>query len=559
MGLPMNHELMEHEQPGSSPAHGPQGAPPGRADPAVRVRYGPEPAREDIQQAADVCIVGSGASGAVAAWALQRAGLDVVVVEQGPFVDPWVSYDDIEQISETAWIRQTSGVWEKTGNPWSTCNVGGGTIFFGGAMWRHRPVDFDAETRLGPADLPLRWPWPVEDLDQYYDLVESAIGVAGAGGDPTLPRSTAYPLPPVPASPEGVAIGEAARALGLHPFPTPLAVATRPFQGRPQCPGDRPCISSRCETGAKGDAVTVFLDPARKAGLRLFAGLKAVRLVRRDQRRVDGVECVRVDSGNRYLIRARQVVLAGNAVQSAALLLRSADERSPDGMGNEHGMAGRGLCFKMSGYVQGYRRASSALPARTGPGPFSTTAITDFYTDDEAPGGLGGLIIESNPEETLSLRAEEQILRLECLVPDQPSTGNRVTLGRGVDEFGLPDVVMDYSQHPRDLARLEYLQRRAEEILRTAGCDIVWRESSHFWMGSTHLHGTCRSGTDPRTSVTDPDGRVHSLDNVVVADGGVLPFPGGVNPTLTIQTLALRTACQLLRREFNIEPVNRAV
>ncbi|MFV2085448.1 FAD-dependent oxidoreductase [Micromonospora sp. LOL_021] len=512
---------------------------------------------DDVTRVADVCVIGSGASGAITAWALQRAGLDVVVVEQGPFVDPWVSYDDIETNAETAWIRQDSGLWEKTGNPWSTCNVGGGTVFFGGAAFRHRPVDFDSETRLGRGDLPLRWPWTVAEIEPYYALVESALGIAGGGHDPSLPSDPAYPMPPVETTAEGAVINAAARSLGLHPFPTPLAITTTPYQGRPPCGGERPCISNQCDRGAKGDAVTVFLDPARKAGLRLFAGLKAVRIRRRDATTVDGVECIRMDSGNRHVLRARHVVVAGNAVQSAALLLRSTDKQSPHGLGNDHDMVGRGLCFKMSGYVLGYRRADPpATPPDNrpaGPGPFSSAAITDYYTADDAPGGFGGLIIESGPEQAVRMRPDEQILRLECLVPDQPSLDNRVSLGRGVDRFGLPDVVMDYSPHPRDRARLEYLQQRAERILRAAGCELTWRESSYFWMGSTHLHGTCRAGTDPRTSVTDPDGRVHGLTNLMVVDGGVMPYPGGVNPTLTIQALALRMAHRLLRREFGIE------
>ncbi|MFG1953679.1 GMC family oxidoreductase [Micromonospora sp. NPDC048830] len=523
----------------------------------ARLRYGPEPTADDTGHVADVCVIGSGASGAITAWALQRAGLDVVVIEQGPFVDPWVSYDDVETVAETAWIRQDSGVWEKTGNPWSTCNVGGGTVFYGGAVFRHRPVDFDAESRLGRSDLPLRWPWAVEEIYHYYDLVESALGVAGGGHDPSLPADPAYPMRPVETTAEGAAIRSAARSLGLQPFPTPLAIASEPYHGRLPCAGERPCISNRCDRGAKGDAVTVFLDPARKAGLRLFAGLKAVRVLRRDATSVDGVECIRVDNGNRHVFRARHVIVAGNAVQSAALLLRSTDDLSPHGLGNDHDMVGRGLCFKMSGYLHGYRRTDGTTAGAgrvAGPGPFSTAAITDYYTADDAPGGFGGLIIESQPEEALRLRPDEQIIRLECLVPDTPRADNRVTLGRGVDRFGLPDIVMDYSPHPRDRARLEYLQRRAEEILRAAGCELTWRDSSYFWMGSTHLHGTCRAGTDPLTSVTDPDGRVHGLTNLMVVDGSVMPYPGGVNPTLSIQALALRMAHRLLRRELGIEP-----
>jgi paromamine 6'-oxidase/6'''-hydroxyneomycin C oxidase/2'-deamino-2'-hydroxyparomamine 6'-oxidase len=178
--------------------------------------------------------------------------------------------------------------------------------------------------------------------------------------------------------------------------------------------------------------------------------------------------------------------------------------------------------------------------------------IADHYVADDAPGGLGGLICEAKDESVFPMRPDEQILRLECLVPDEPRRDNRVTLGRGRDAQGLADIVISYEPSPRDRARLEYMVGKAEELLRAAGGTLLRREKSLWWMGSTHLHGTCRSGTDPRTSVTNPSGRVHGVDNVTVADGGLLPFPGGVNPTLTIQTVALRTAHQLLREAFDL-------
>jgi choline dehydrogenase-like flavoprotein len=526
------------------------------------LNYGPEPTGADTRRVADVCVIGSGASGALVASTLRQAGLDVVVIEQGPYVDPHTTYDDLVSAAELAWVCQDNGLWAKIGYPWSTCNVGGGTVFYGGVSLRHRAADFDAEQYLGPAEIPLRWPWTPAELAPYYAEVERLLGVAGSTGDPALPPDHRYPLPPVPQSAGGRTIAEAARELGLRPFRTPLAIATRPYGDRPACTGDQPCISHQCVQGAKGDAFSVFLKPLLAGGeLRLFAGLKAVRLRAGAGAAVDAVECVRVDSGRRFTIPARQVVVAGNAIQSAALLLRSVAPHWPTGLGNEHDLVGRGLCMKLSEYVSGYRRVPPGgrlieppMPGQAGPGPFSTAAITDYYLADDAPGGMGGLIYESGDEELFRMRPDEQILRLECLVPDEPRLDNRITFGRGQDRFGLPDLVFEYAAHPRDLARLEYVAQRAEGILRAAGCTLLKREPSLWQLGSTHLHGTCRSGTDPRTSVTDPDGRLHSVDNVTVVDGALLPFPGAVNPTLTIQTLALRAAHQLLRRGFGLQP-----
>jgi paromamine 6'-oxidase/6'''-hydroxyneomycin C oxidase/2'-deamino-2'-hydroxyparomamine 6'-oxidase len=521
-------------------------------------RYGPAPTGDDLAGRYDACVVGSGASGAVVAWLLASAGLSVIVVEQGGYVIPGVSYDDLLAAAEPAWVRQENGTWGKVGYPWTTCNVGGGTVFYGGAFFRNRPVDFDPEVALGQADLPLRWPWEPAELDPYYTAIEDLVGVAGAAGaDPGLPpRGRPYPLPPVPRSPEGSMLASAARSMGWQAFATPLAVNSHGYRGRAACTADAPCICRQCPVGAKGDALSRFLNPAVELGARLFAGLKAVRLVAAG-RVVTGLECVRMDTGERSIIRAQQYVICANAVQTAALLLRSQTGQHPGGLGNSSGLVGRCLCFKLSEYLVGYRHVdgnSAPRSAVMGLGPFSTCAISDLYTDPAAPGGLGGLLYEARPERPYRMRGDEQLLRLEVLVPDEPQPGNRVRLGSGTDAHGVTDVVMDYQAHPRDLARLEFMLAAGERMLHAAGCAVVLREPSGWALGSSHLHGTCRMGEDPATSVTDPDGRLHDTENVYVGDGALLPYPAGVNPTLTIQAVALRVAAKLLADRFAIDP-----
>lgn len=523
-----------------------------------RSRYGPAPSADDLAGVFDVCVVGSGAAGATVAWLLARAGRSVVVVEQGGHVTDDVSYDDVLAAAEPAWVRQDNGTWGKIGYPWTTCNVGGGTVFYGGVLLRNRPVDFDPERVLGQAELPLRWPWGPSELDPYYTAVEELVGVAGAAdADPTLPpRGAPYPLPPVATSSEGAMLAAAATTLGWRPFPTPLAVNSHGHRDRSPCVGDAPCICRRCPVGAKGDAVTRFLDPAVRAGARLFAGLKAVRLVGDAGRAATALECVRMDTGARHRIRAAQFVVCANAVQTAALLLRSTTDRHPHGLGNTHDLVGRGLCFKLSEYLDGYRHLGGGQePPRSevmGLGPFSTCTVSDLYQDPAAPGGLGGILYEARPERSYRARSTERLLRVEALVPDEPQLANRVRLGTGTDAHGVPDVVMDYQAHPRDLARLEYLLRRGEDLLRAAGCELVVREPSGWALGSCHLHGTARMGTDPATSVTDADGRLHDAENVYVADGALLPYPAGTNPTLTIQAVALRVAHRLLVDRFAV-------
>ncbi|MER7076746.1 Choline dehydrogenase [Saccharopolyspora kobensis] len=519
--------------------------------------YGPAPSESDLAGEYDVCVVGSGAAGATAAWLLARAGLSVAVVEQGAHVTGATSYGSVLAAAEAAWVRQENDTWAKVGYPWTTCNVGGGTVFYGGVLFRNRPVDFDPETVLGRAELPLRWPWDPSELDPYYAVVEDISGVAGdADADPTLPpRGRPYPLPAVPVTDDGAALRTAAAGLGWQPFPTPLAVNTRAYAGQSQCTADAPCICQRCPIGAKGDSASRFLFPAVDLGARLFAGLKAVRLLPGAGRQAAALECVRMDTGRRYEFRARQFLLCANAVQTAALLLRSTTDRHPQGMGNTHDLVGRGLCFKLGEYLIGYRYlGGTARPESevAGLGPFSTFAVADHYQDPAAPGGLGGLLYEARPMRSFRKRTTEQFIRIEALVPDEPQLANRVQLGSGTDAHGVPDVVMDYQAHPRDLARLDHVLAKGTELLTAAGCAQVTREPSGWALGSGHLHGTCRMGTDPATSVTDPDGRLHDTENVYVGDGALLPYPGGANPTLTIQAVALRMARRLLAERFGI-------
>lgn len=525
----------------------------GRARAENEQSYGPTPTPADTERVYDVCVIGSGAAGSVAACELAAAGLDVVMLEQGAYVTPATSYEEVVRGSEAAYARQANGCWSLSGYPWTTCNVGGGTVFYGGASFRYREMDFDASAYLGDADLPVAWPYKYEDLAPFYDEIEDHVGVAvSSEDDPTAPPGRLRSLlPPVEPSPAGRLLSEAARSLGMKPFPTPLAIATRDFRGRHACRPSEPCIEHACSTGAKGDAFTVFLRPLlQKQNFRLFAGLKAVHLERDGPARVSRVLAMRVDSGECFSFRARLFVVACNAIQSAALLLRSVDDWAPAGIGNEHGMVGHGLCFKLNEYVVGYLPDDVADGCDTdslaeGVGPFSTVSLTDHYVDADCPSGVGGLIYENRYGFRYSMARPGRVLRLECLVADQPSRSNRIHLSRDLDPHGMPYVVIDYLTHPRDAARLEYMVERMQDILRAAKCRWLWREPTDFALGSCHLHGTCRAGTDPRTSVLDVDSRVHSVDNLYVVDGSFMPYPGSVNPTLTIQAHALRVARQL--------------
>jgi paromamine 6'-oxidase/6'''-hydroxyneomycin C oxidase/2'-deamino-2'-hydroxyparomamine 6'-oxidase len=519
------------------------------SDTSSDVHYGPHPTDLDCRIEFDVCVIGSGASGSVVAHELVSAGMKVLMLEQGPFVQGGITYEDLIRMSEPAFGRMANGCWSLNGYPWSTCNVGGGTVCYGGASFRYREVDFDASIHFSDADLPVEWPYPYSELSKYYDQIEAMIGVAACpSADPTMPPlgETSY-LPHVPISPAGMAIKKAAEQLGLSVSPTPLAILTKAFRDRSACNYDSPCIEQKCPVGAKGDAFTVFLRPIfQKNEFRLFAGMKVVRLNRQKRSSVNEAVALHVPTGNYYTFSAKKFVLAANAIQSAALLLRSSDTWSPNGIGNENDMVGRGLCFKLNEYVEGFRHEETSRstddPQQQAGGPFSTVAILDYYLDDRCPTGMGGMIYEANHGFRYAIADRARVLRLEAMLADQPSRNNRVRLARESDSHGLPRIVLDYNVHPRDAARLQFMVKQCHEILRKAGCELTRSESTEFQLGSCHLHGTCRGSRNPKDGVTDSFGRVHTVDNLFVADGGFMPFPSGLNPTLTIQAHALRVA-----------------
>ena len=358
---------------------------------------------------------------------------------------------------------------------------------------------------------------------------------------PVHPRDTIFLL--CPRVDPATRLAAAGLQIGLKGFPTPLAVLTKPRADRKECQEVAPCMNRRCESGAKGDVWTVFLkDLLEQPNVTLLSHHAVERLVRSGPSRVKHAEVLSLEGqGKRRRYRARAFVLAGNAIQSAALLLRSADRYTRSGLGNNSDLVGRGLCFKLSEIVEGYLTEAN-IPETNHRGPFSTITFTDYYVSLEAPSGLGGLIYENRPEIGGPMREAGRIIRVECLLADQPVRENRVRLSSQKTSIGFPYVVLDYRTHPRDGARLEYMVERATELIHATGAKFIRRIPTGYEGGSCHFHGTLRGGDDPQTSVTDSTGRLHDLDNVYVADGAFFPFPGAVNPTLTIQAHALRVA-----------------
>ncbi len=530
----------------------------------------------------DVCVVGSGAGGGAIAYALSRAGASVVVLEKGPWYtrDDYVR-DEILTCRRTFWqpnVTDEPRVHFYTGRPdgvkqvdsWGACCVGGGTAHMSGFVYRLDPADFNLATRYGGIDGSTLADWPItyEDLAPYYDRVEAEVGVSGkAGAHPfEPPRTGPYPFEPLHAHPLSALIDKAGAELGLHPFETPRMILTKGVGDRMACHYHRTCGSYGCETGARGSSAAALLPPAiRTNRCEVRPHCMVYQVIAKDGR----ATAVRyVDAaGKNHEQKARVIVVSATAIESARLLLSSE-------LANESGQLGNNLNF--STFAKGSASfASSKLPpeAMSSTVPFLQRSIRDHYflgTDGYDKGGtLNYILPHANPiftAERLSRRGRPRLwgsalleslehhyrdvreIEVEVFAEFLPTPGTKVQLSKSVqDKWGRAVAEVHLDAHPAARENSKTLVNRGLAVLEAAGGDRVVREA---WGQTTWVlqHGTCRFGTDPATSVLDPNCKVHELDNLYVVDGSFLPTSGGVPTTLTIMANALRVGDHLAER-----------
>jgi choline dehydrogenase-like flavoprotein len=514
----------------------------------------------------DAVIVGSGFGGCMTARELVAAGWRVLMVERGGWVDRgphnWAADG---AFAMTPSYAADSAYRVRQGRRWSTQNlctcVGGPSVFYGGASFRYREEDFAPGAEI-VGDSGAEWPVDYAALEPFYTEAERLLGVAGAAGiDPTEPpRSAPYPQPPAPLTPAAERIAEAARSLGLHPFPIPLAINHDPGVGG-TCVSCVTCDAFACAVSAKNDLATRLLPDLVARGMVLLPGTAAVRL-RAAGGRIEALECVERATGRRTEVRAAHYVLAAGALATPHLLLASGLERLSTG----GGVVGRYLVRHCNAMTYG------VFPRRPNPDGrhHKQIAIHDYYFGDDArdapPGKLGNLQQVMGPHggllrlvlpPRLADRLAPVALHLTGLLSvaeDQPRRENGVrTDASAVDALGLPRMEVVHHYSARDLAARAALVRRAKRILRRAGAvgTLTWKVSTF-----SHALGTVRMGRDERTSALDAACRYRGVENLYVTDGSALPTAAGVNPSLTIAANALR-AGRLLARTREPAPVTR--
>jgi choline dehydrogenase-like flavoprotein len=497
----------------------------------------PGPRRERY----DIVIVGSGAGGGTMAYALADSPARILVLERGEFIPQEAENWDPEAVWKHRRYRVAERWIDRAGRefqPYTHYCVGGNTKFWGSVLYRLRREDFEAVAHvdgLSPA-----WPIRYEALEPYYERAERLYHVRGQHGlDPTETPRGPFPYSPVPHEPLMAAIVERLRGLGLRPSPLPLGLL-RPGEEN-GCILCNTCNSFPCRVRAKSDAETCCVGlAAGRPNVTLWTGALARRLLTDPSgRRIEAVEVRR--NGDDVRVEAPLVIVSCGAVNSAALLLRSASDRHPDGLANSSGLVGRRYMAHLATMMQGFH------PLRRNQTVFQkTVAINDFYLrgpDGEYP--LGQIQSQGRTHGVMAQTVAPWIPRWAydawvargvdwlAISEDLPRDDNRVTVG------GDGRIRLQYQ--PNNLRAHARLVVEMKRILRRLGFWVVMAHS-HRDRNTTHQCGTLCFGTDPRSSVLDPYCRTHDVENLFVVDASFFPSSAAVNPGLTIVAQALRAA-----------------
>jgi choline dehydrogenase-like flavoprotein len=506
----------------------------------------------------DVIVVGTGAGGGTLVHALAPTGKRILVLERGGYVKRERENWDTRAVNLEARYN-TKEVWYdgdgKPLHPHTNYFVGGNTKFYGAALFRFRPEDFGAVRHHG--GISPAWPIAYDDLEPYYVQAERLYHVHGTRGeDPTEGWASApFPHPAVSHEPRIQELHDDLTRLGRKPFHVPLGIMLDERDPRKSpCIRCATCDGHPCLVNAKADAQVVAVDPALAHP---NVTLLTDALVSRLETDASGREVRRVHvtrEGRPETYSADVVVVSAGAINSAALLLRSASDRHPNGLANDSDQVGR----HYMGHVNGVLMAISRHPNKT---VFQKTlALNDFYhasSDWEFPMGhisfVGKLDAQTlragapplTPGLTLEVMANHS-LDFWLTTEDLPDPTNRVTLDR------KGNIVLSY--RPNNLTAYDRLQSRLKSLVKEAGCEDHLLPLNLFvgqripLAGVAHQNGTLRFGTDPRASVLDVNCRAHAVDNLYVVDGSFFPSSAAVNPALTIMANALRVGDHLKRR-----------
>ncbi|MGB8092854.1 MAG: GMC family oxidoreductase [Pseudolabrys sp.] len=510
----------------------------------------------------DVIIVGSGAGGGTLARSLAPSGKNILILERGDWLKREADNWDAAAVFEYNRYVSPDTWYDRNGRPFQPqvhYFVGGATKLFGAALYRLRQRDF-AELRhydgISPA-----WPISYEEFEPYYARAEEMYHVHGLRGhDPTEPPSSGpYPCPPVSDEPRISQLRDRLIAVGYHPFNAPCAIMLNEANmAYSTCIRCKTCDGFPCLVHAKSDAEIVAVRPALEfPNVTLMRNAKAVKL-ETNAAGTAVTEVIAEVEGERDVFRGDVVILSCGALNTAKLLLMSANDRHPNGLANGSGQVGRNYMFHNS-------QAVLAVSLEPNPTIFQKTlALNDFYFGMEGfeyPMGniqmlgksFGPMYRGEKPLETALLpmglldNLADHAVDFWLTTEDLPNTENRVT----VDRSGK--VTLTYT--PNNQVPTRKLYDQLKSMLSHLGMHPhhliprdVYMKNAIPIAGCAHQAGTCRFGSDAKTSVLDRSCKAHELANLYVVDTSFFVSIGAVNPSLTVIANAIRVGDHLLQR-----------
>jgi gluconate 2-dehydrogenase alpha chain len=553
----------------------------------------------------DVVIVGLGAAGGVAALPLARAGLDVVGLEAGTWLNPDDFAPDELRNNVRGWPqavqkanREVPTHRASASAPYSprpTIHpmmnaVGGTTLHYWAQSWRLNPWDFkvasETRRRYGASRIPSRstvedWPFALDELEPYYDIVEHELGVSGKAGnvqgriDPRGnvfegPRRREYPMPPLRGSEYTEMMANAARQLGWRPFPGPAAITTRNYDGRPGCAYHGFCSRGGCHIRSKSStAVTTIPKAQQTRRLEVVTEATVTTIEVDGNARVRGVNYLK--GGTEYFQPADVVLLASYVYENVRLLLLSKSKPYPNGLANNHGQVGRHYLShnQGAGVTALFPRDLNnwyGLPAQG-------VAIDDWADDnfdhaslDFIGGGNLWIYSDRRPIAAANMstfgRAPRWGSAWKAFIKQNADRTNTAYLQKTTlpyednfldldpvvkDPLGYPviRITADYRDNERKLAT--FIQDKMEQWYKAAGAVAVERGGIGTMGPTTHAYGGTRMGDNPDTNVVNRWGFSHETPNLGILGASVMGTSGARNPTLTAQALAWRTADYLAK------------
>ena len=504
----------------------------------------------------DVIIIGTGAGGGTLASQLAPSGKKILVLERGTFLPKEKANWDTTEVHRKERYRNAEVWYNKYGQPLRPVThyyVGGNTKFYGAALFRFREQDF--EKIIHKDGISPEWSLKYRDFAPYYAKAEKLYEVHGLRGlDPTEPQSTEnYPFAQVNHEPLTQQIHDALKDKSLHPFYLPLGIKLN--EANPllsSCIRCDTCDTFPCFLNAKADADINGLRPTLVyPNLTLMTNAKVLHLyTSASGREVTGVEAE--IAGERYIFCADIVVVACGAVNSAVLLLKSANDQHPNGLANSSCLVGRNyMAHKFAVVI--------AVMTKQNPTVYQKTlALNDFYWGEkDFPYPMGSIQLIGNlnkdkvaangPPFVPSILSEivaNNSIAWMLITEDLPDVNNRVDL-KG------DRILLNYTNNNEEV--FNRLIKRWNQVLKSLKKDYKNMFSLYFSTKLplnevTHQCGTCRFGEDSKTSVLDINCRTHDVDNLYVVDSSFFPSSTALNPSLTIMANALRVGEHLIER-----------